>query len=201
MEKSKLTFGTFCDFLRINLCIKFSQNKLLKVALEKNNEQVQEISEILNEQGSADAHQNMLRELRLDNEVSKIISQGRSPHRNMHEHQKHMTSAIQQESTDFATDENTARVSQKVFDTPDRNMPTTTSREVILNTQTIPESHTQNDDLNVVTEDAPQETVEEENAQNEEFLNFVQSMLDNEEVDTEDIITEIGKVSLNIIFI
>lgn len=53
---------------------------------------------------------------------------------------KHQTSGLQQESTDIATDEHTARVyNRHQFETPDERLVKATSREVILPTQTAPE--------------------------------------------------------------
>ena len=128
----------------------FRQNKLLKVALEKNNEQVHEISQIVNDQTHSKCQIDMFNDFRLDNEVNKIITQV-SPARNIN-FNKHQSSALQQESTDIATDENTARVTVKPLGMTPQKLHENGSREVILTTNTIPEISTQNDDLRVVQE-------------------------------------------------
>jgi hypothetical protein len=164
---------------------------LLKVALEKNNEHVQEVSQLVNQPQHSYSQVNLLNDLRLDNEVSRILSQNMSPKRNLGSNMKHMISALNQESTDIATDENTARVSQKnVVETPNRHLYKTTSREVILNTNTIPESSVHNDDLKIVEEKRNPE--EEETQPNAAFLEFIKSLMENE-IDDNDIITEIEK--------
>lgn len=164
---------------------------MLKVALEKNNEHVNEVSQLVNQPHNSYSQVNLLNDLRLDNEVSRILSQNMSPKRNLGSNKKHMISALNQESTDIATDENTARVSQKnVVETPDRQLYKTTSREVILNTNTILENSIQNDDLQIVQEKLSPD--EEDTQPNAAFLEFINSLLEND-VEDNDIITEIEK--------
>jgi hypothetical protein len=171
----------------------YRQNKLLKVALEKNNEQVQELNQIVSQPQNTRNHLDMFSEFRLDNEVHRIINQSSPSKRNLAVYKKHHTSAIHQESTDIATDEYTARVSNKLqIETPDQKLSKATSREVILPTQTIPESSTQNEDLRIINESVRQEP---ENVQKHtEFLDYIKYLLENdEENSSEDIITEIEK--------
>lgn len=162
--------------------------------MKNNNEQVQEINEIVQEPQDFQPRIDAFNEFKLDNEVNRIINQGGSVKRNLGSNKKHLSSAIQQESTDIATDENTARISHKAqYDSPENQKLTkNTSREVIMNTHTIPESSMQNDDLNIVTEQQPTEQEEKEI----DFLDYVKYLLDNQEAEPEEIITEIEKNTL-----
>lgn len=57
----------------------YRQNKLLKVALEKNNEQVDEINQIIDAQPRSKSKFELYNELRADNEIQKIVSEGATP--------------------------------------------------------------------------------------------------------------------------
>ena len=145
---------------------------------------------------------NILNEMRLDNEISKIIHQERSPYlyhnknlMNINEtSQEKIMNGIHQESTNIATDKNTVRVSIKAhFDSVDQNLPTSASREIGLNEHEILENSPQNEDLLMVKENEEVEQNSEKLAPNEQFLKFISDLMDSEAVSNEDIITEIEK--------
>jgi hypothetical protein len=164
---------------------------LLKVALEKNNEHVQEVNNLVNRSHHSNSQANIMNELRLDNEVSRIISQNVSPNKIDNGNKKNLNSVLHQESTDIATQEYSTRISQKYIGEPDdRHLEKTTSREVILNTHTIHEVSSHNDDLKVVQK--PESRQSEGVPPNAEFLGFVKAMLENE-IDDDEIINEIEK--------
>ena len=113
---------------------------------------------------------NILNEIKLDQEVSHIINQRKSLNRNFKSNHQQITSVLHQESTEIATDQNTARVSLKAHvESLDQNLPTSASREMIMNTQTIPETSFHNDDLQIVKEQIATEQ-DENPAENQEFL-------------------------------
>ena len=131
----------------------------MKVALEKN-EQLEELSKLVEDNKTVRNQFEIFNEIRLDNEVNNIISQELSP-RNTGPGGStiHQTSAIHQESTDMATDENTARFDKKLnLETPGGKLTKDNSKEMLMNTQgTSYRTPVQNDDLLVVQESQQEE--------------------------------------------
>lgn len=159
------------------------------IALERKKELDEEVKTFDEHSPNAESQENLYNDIRLDNEVSKIIYQ--KTETKTKPTQKHHKSTAVQESTEFGTDGNTARISIKPhFESMEQNFPTSDSREVILHTQTIGDS-LQNDDLSAVK--PPHQSTTEEVHRNEELLNFIGELMSAESVPTEEIITEIEK--------
>lgn len=131
-------------------------------------------------------------EFKLDNEVNRIINEGPSaPQFGLIK--KHQASGLYQESTDIATDENTARKSNKMTESPARSGLKTVSKEVVLDTaQTIREDSiqtVQNRDLREIDEGN-----EEPRSKEDDFLDYIKYLLENrDKTSDEEIITEIEK--------
>ena len=65
--------------MKAKLKHQFRQNKLLKVALEKNNEQVQELNDIIQTQPRSKSKFELYNELKIENEIQKIVTEGATP--------------------------------------------------------------------------------------------------------------------------
>lgn len=180
------------NYLESKVKSSIRQNKLLKVALERNNEQVKEANEILAEQENRKSTFGGYEEYRMDNEVNRIINK---ESKRSFSNRKHFNSVLHQESTDIATDENTARFSVKpTLESPNQKLSKAVSKEVIMPTQTIPESSLQNEDLNEIRESQHEETPQNKDT---DFLEYVNYLLENwNNDDPEEIITEIEKNTL-----
>uniref|UniRef100_A0A7S3NU71 Uncharacterized protein n=1 Tax=Euplotes crassus TaxID=5936 RepID=A0A7S3NU71_EUPCR len=179
------------NYLKEKVKSSMRQQKLLMIALDRKRELDEEMNQPENDQADAKNQANLYNEMKLDNEVSKIIYQDPADNKKVKTSNKHYKSIANQESTEFATDEKTARISVKRhFESMDQNLPTTDSREIVLNTQTVPDNSLQNEDLSIVK---PHLASTKQEKVNEGFINFIGELMSTSAIEDQEIITEIEK--------